>query len=167
MLAPSVERRRKDAAALPVYRLLVGSRGPDRSFAFTAQYIDDFFEQIPLRLGATARWNVTNIGAIDAFTADQPYVSSRYAEPSPWFHLERAQVRHRIAGNHGNVFGIEPVAIGVLIGLIGPDMCRSVGMIAAWIRTLGVRLMRSKTEYRRRSRHTKATVRSTLDKIAP
>ena len=93
MLAPSVERRREDAAALPVYRLLVGSRGPDRSFAFTAQYIDDFFEQIPLRLGATARWNVTNIGAIDAFRAE-PMVSPRAcAGSSP--HSRKSRERFR------------------------------------------------------------------------
>jgi DNA end-binding protein Ku len=47
------------------------------------------------------------------------------------------------------------------------DEVDSADIIKGYERTLGVRLMRSKTEYRRRSRHTKATVRSMLDKIAP
>src|SRR5262249_54569102 len=50
MLAPGVERRRKERAFFPFESLLRAALVPDGCFTFAIEHIDRFFEHIPLRL---------------------------------------------------------------------------------------------------------------------
>src|ERR1035438_10586701 len=71
VLAPCVERRPDHRARFPLHGLPGAARRPNVSFALATDDVDDLLEQVALRIGLAARWNLTEIAIVDALAANQ------------------------------------------------------------------------------------------------
>src|SRR5215467_275714 len=110
MLMPNIERRRKQAAALP----LEGCRFravPYRRCPAAAQNKYQLFEQMPLRLGRFSSTDLANIGrhAELIFRRTEHKPAPRGSDPIPRFERQQIQIGHNEVPNHRNAFILYPL----------------------------------------------------------